>query len=462
MQIPVMNGIYTDKVSDIRTSYPVNLIPVPKENGIANGYLRPAEGVELLVNTSGLDRGGINWNDVQYRVNGANLVRVNANGEITIIGYVGGSGQCTFTYSFDYLAVASGGSLYLYNGTTLKKITDGDIGNVVDVLWVDGYFMTTDGTYLIVTELNDPFAVNPLKYGSAEIDPDPILSIEKVQNEVFAVGRYTIEVYDNVGGDLFPFQRIEGAMIPRGTLGTFTCCKMDGALFFVGSGMSEQVAIYAAGSASSQKISTREIDQILSNYTEDVLSKCLLESRVLNGHQWLYFHLPDQTIVYDLAASVASGSPVWFILKTNGKYCARNFVWCNDQWTAGHVSENKLGVMTDKVSDHFGVRIDWEFGTTIMYNQGFGALFHRIELVSLTGNIDFNKKPMISTQYSVDGETWSTEKFINAGGYANRAKRLVWLQQGHMLNWRIQRFKGNSDARISIIRLEAHIEPLAV
>lgn len=462
MQIPVMNGIYTDKVSDIRTSYPVNLVPVPKENGIANGYLRPAEGVELFADTNGLDRGGINWDGVQYRVIGVNLVRVSASGAVTTIGNVGGSGQCTFAYSFDYLAIASSGSLYLYDGTTLKKITDGDIGSVIDVIWVDGYFMTTDGNYLIVTELNDPFAVNPLKYGSAEIDPDPVLAIEKVHNEVFAVGRYTIEVFDNVGGDLFPFQRIEGAMIPRGTLGTFTCCKMDGVLFFVGSGRLEQVAIYAAGSASSQKISTREIDQILSNYTEDVLSRCLLESRVLDGHQWLYFHLPDQTIVYDLAASVASGSPVWFILKTNGKYCAKNFVWCNDKWTVGHASENKLGVMTDKVSDHFGVRVDWEFGTTIMYNQGFGALFHRIELVSLTGNIDFNKKPTISTQYSVDGETWSTEKFINAGGHANRAKRLVWLQQGHMLNWRIQRFKGNSDARISIIRLEAHIEPLAV
>lgn len=462
MQIPVMNGIYTNKVSDIRTSYPVNLIPVPKENGIANGYLRPAEGIELLANTDGIDRGGINWLNVQYRVIGINLVKVNNDGTIDVIGSVGGSGQCTFTYSFDYLAIASSGSLYLYNGSELKKITDNDIGNVIDVLWVDGYFMTTDGNYLIVTELNNPFAVNPLKYGSAEIDPDPIQSIEKISNEVYAIGRYSIEVFDNIGGELFPFQRIEGAVIPRGTLGTFTCCKMDESLFFVGSSRSEQVAIYVAGAGTSQKISTREIDQIINSYSEDILSKCLLESRVLNGHQWLYFHLPDQTLVYDLAASVASGSPVWFILKTNGQYCVRNFVWCYDKWTAGHVSENKLGIMTDKVSNHFGIRIDWEFGTTIMYNQGFGALFHRIELVSLTGNIDFNKKPTISTQYSVDGETWSTEKFINAGGYGDRAKRLVWLQQGHMRNWRIQKFKGNSDARISVIRLEAHIEPLTV
>jgi hypothetical protein len=36
----------------------------------------------------------------------------------------------------------------------------------------------------------------------------------------------------------------------------------------------------------------------------------------------------------------------------------------------------------------------------------------------------------------------------------------VWFQQGHMRNWRIQRFRGSSDAHISIARLEAQLEPL--
>lgn len=462
MQIPVMNGVYSDKVSDLRTSYPVNLIPVPKENGISQGYLRPAEGVVHIADTSDIDRGGINWNGVQYRVIGDGLFRVNKDNTIENVGIVKGIGQATMVYSFDYLAIASQGALYLYDGVTVRQVTDGDLGVVKDVLWVDGYFMTTDGEFLAVTELNDPFAVNPLKYGSAEIDPDPVMAIEKIHNEVYAVGRYTIEVFDNTGGDLFPFSRIEGAMVPRGTLGTYTCCNMGGALFFVGSGRSEQVAVYVAGAGDSQKISMREIDQVLAGYTEAVLSECLLESRVLAGHQWLYFHLPDQTLVYDLAASGATQTPIWFTLKTNGQYSARNFVWCDDRWTVGHTSQNKLGAITNDVSSHWGERVDWEFGTTILYNESFGALFHRLELVALTGNIDFDKKPTICTQYSVDGETWSTERFINAGGYAQRAKRLVWMQQGHMRNWRIQRFKGNSDARISIIRLEAQIEPLSV
>lgn len=462
MQIPIMNGIYSNEVSDLRTSYPINMIPVPKENGISNGYLRPAEGIELFSNVAGLDRGGINWNGVLYRVVGEYLIRFNADGTNLAIGSVTNGGQCSFTYSFDYLAIASNEKLFLYDGEDLKQVTDGDLGVVKDVTWIDGYFMTTDGDFLVITELNDPFAVNPLKYGSAEMDPDPIMSIEKVQNEICAVGRYSIEVFDNVGGDNFPFTRIGGAVTTKGTLGTFTCCLLEGELFFVGSGRGEQISVYLNSNGAAQKVSTREIDQILASYSEEVLSKCLLESRSLNGHQWLYYHLPDKTLVYDLAASLVTQQPIWFILSTNGRYSANNFVWCYDKWTVGHPIKGFIGVITDKVSSHYGERIDWEFGTTILYNNGFGAIFHQIELVCLTGNIDFNKKPTISTQYSLDGELWSTERFINAGGVGNRAKRLVWLQQGNMRNWRIQKFKGNSDARISVIRLEAYIEPLTV
>jgi hypothetical protein len=44
--------------------------------------------------------------------------------------------------------------------------------------------------------LNDPTAVDPLKYGSSEADPDPILAIRKIRNEVYALNRHTVEVFD--------------------------------------------------------------------------------------------------------------------------------------------------------------------------------------------------------------------------------------------------------------------------
>jgi len=466
MQIPILNGIYTDENADFRTSYPRNLIPVPKSQGISQGYLRPADGIIEFGTGPGVDRGGINWNNECFRVMGTKLVKVDFLGNATVIGEVGGNTQVTLDYSFDRLAIASNNNLFYYDGTTLTQITDTDLGDVVDMLWVDGYFMTTDGEFLVVTDLDDPFSINPLKYGSSEIDPDPVKALLKIRNEPHAINRYTIEVFDNIGGSGFPFQRIEGAQIMKGSMGTHTCCKYLEAVAFLGGGRNEAPSIWLGANGNAQKLATREIDQILKEYTETELSNCLIEPRVDNSHQFLYLHLPDKTLVYDAAASQATGQSIWFILTSGvnetGQYLAKNFVWCYDQWIVGHSLLAKTGYFNNKISSHWDDIITWEFGTQIVYNEGNGAIFHELELISLSGRVALENDPQISTQYSLDGETWSQEKYINAGKRGQRNKRLTWFQQGTMRNWRIQRFKGDSDSMLSMARLEARIEPMMV
>lgn len=464
-QISVLSGTYTDGGGDFRSSYPVNLVPVPKDNGISRGYLRPSDGILGVVEGPGVDRGGISWNGSHYRVMGTKLVTISSLGVISIMGDVGGSGQVSLDYSFDRLAVASSGSLFYLQSGSVTKVTDPDLGVALDVLWVDGYFMTTDGTSLVVTELNDPTSVNPLKYGSSEADPDPVKGLLKIQNEVYAMNRYTIEVFDNIGGDLFPFQRIEGAQIQKGIIGTHCACVLLDAVAFLGSGRNEAPGIYLGSNSVATKISTREIDQILTTYTESQLALSVVEARIDKGHQHLYIHLPDRAIVYDVAGSAAVQEPLWFYLTSDfvdfSQYRAKNLVWIYDRWYCGDPTSARVGSLTSEVSTHYGDSVRWEFGTTIIYNEGSGAIFHELELVALTGRIAFGADPVISTSYSVDGEVWSQEKFIRVGKIGQRAKRLVWLQQGHMRNWRIQRFKGDSGAHISIARLEAQLEPLA-
>jgi hypothetical protein len=372
----------------------------------------------------------------------------------------------TFDYSFDRLAISSNGFFYYWDGSTLSRVTDPDLGTVVDFVWIDGYFMTTDGSSLVVTELNDPFAVNPLKYGSSEVDPDPIVSLMKIRNEVYAVNRYTIEIFDNIGGDFFPFQRVDGAQVPKGALGTYSCCVFIDTIAFLGSGRNEAPAIYLGSNASAIKISTQEIDTLLQTYTEEQLASSIFEARSDKSHQHLWVRLPDRTIVYDASASQVLGEPVWFYLTSAvdqfSAYRAKDLVWCYDRWLVGDPLNNSFGSLTNAVSSHFGDIVRWEFGTLIVYNEGRGAIFHELELVCLTGRIALGADPTISTSYSVDGETWSQDKTVKVGKQGDRTKRVVWLQQGHMRNWRVQKFHGDSQSFISIARLEARLEPLAV
>ena len=466
MQVPILNGIYTDESSDFRTSYPKNLVPVPKDTGISHGYLRPADGIKPFGAGPGEDRGGINWNGSCYRVMGTSLIKVLEAGDHIVLGDVGGSGHVILDYGPDYLGILSSNNLYLYNESTgsFAQITDSDLGKVIDFIWIDGYYMATDGLNIIVTELANPFSVDSLKYGSSEADPDPIKALLKVRNEAYALNRNTIEVFDNIGGNGFPFQRIEGAQIEKGTIGTNACCVFTERIAFVGSGFNEAPSIYLGFSGQTVPIATREIDIILKSYTTEQLSEVVCEARVNEGHNHLWVRLPDQTLVYDATASVVQGEPVWFVLTSSitglGQYRAKNLVWCYDKWLVGDTKSSNIGYLVSDISDQYGEEVGWEFGTMITYNSGNGAIFNELELVCLSGRVKLGVEPTIYTQYSLDGETWSMPKGRTAGKQGQRNKRIAWLSQGKMRNWRIQRFKGTSEAHLTIARLEVKIESL--
>lgn len=473
MQIPILNGVYADEGPDFRVSYPRNMVPVPRGQGISAGYLRPAEGIAQIGSGPGVDRGAVNWNGVHYRVMGPSLVRVDSDGAVTVLGSVAGTGQARFAYSFDRLAIVGGGCAYYWDGATLAQVADPDLGYVIDVVWIDGYFMFTDGTSLIVTDLLDPSSINPLRYGSSEADPDAIMGIFKSRaGEIYAINRFTTEMMQNVGQQsvtaVFPFARVDGAQINRGAIGTHCIAEFNGKIAFLGGGRTktspEPPAVWVGLNAATAKLSTGEIDTLLLEYTEAELAASVMEVRATKNHELLYLHLPDRTLVYDGAASAALQEPVWFTvdsgLMTPSQYRARNFVWCYDRWQCGDPTSNALGQLEDTISTHYGQIIGWEFGTSIVYNEGRGALFHELELVALPGRVPLGADPVIWTSYSVDGVTWSLERSIKAGRQGQRTKRLVWIGQGDMDHWRIQKFRGTSDAHLSVARLEAQLEPL--
>ena len=467
MQIPTLNGIYTDNTPELRVSYPVNLEPVPKQSGISNGFLKPSMGIVSNGTGAGIGRGGILWNDVLHRVMGTKLVSISSSGVVNILGEVGGTSVdlVSMTYSFDRLAIASNGNLFYWDGAGLVQVTDPDLGTVLDVVWVDGYFVTTDGENIVVTELNDPIQVNPLKYGSSEVKPDPIVALKILDNEVVALNKYTIEFFTNVGGALFPFQRIDGAHIQKGCVGKNACCIYMDSLAFVGSGENEEPSVYIGRNGGVQKISTDEIDKILSTYSESVLSLVKIETRNDGSHMLLYIHLPDRALVYDAGASREVDAPVWFVLSSSiagfTRYRARDFVWAYNRWNVSDTDTASIGYLSNDTGKHWGDDVRWEFGTSILYNESNGLIIHELELVALTGRVENGVNPVISTSYSLDGVTWSQDKYINAGLIGDRKKRLVWFRQGSMRHWRIQRFRGDTQARLSFVRLEANVEALA-
>jgi hypothetical protein len=469
MQVPIISGIYTSG-PEFRTAYPVNMVPVPKDTGINAGYLRPAEGIATFCDVSayGIDRGGIVWDGVHYRVCGQTLVSIDSDGVVSAIGSgITGESPVRMVYSFDRLAIAGGGALWYLKAGELSRVSDDDLGTVLDVLWVDGYFLTTDGTYLIQTELTDPAAVDPLKYGSSEANPDRIVCLRKIRREVYAINRYTTEVFQNIGGSGFAFQAIPGAQIERGCVGVNAACVFDDAIAFAGGGVGESTGIYIAANGQSAKISTSEIDTILSGLTDSEQASIVLEQRTAKGHNFLLVHLPGQSLVYDVAASKALQMSAWHVLSSAsagvGVYRFRHAVLHNGLTIGGDPSQARIGALTDSVMSHYGEPIGWSVSTQVLFNEARSAIVHSIDLQCLTGyGVTLGMDPTIWASYSHDGLTWSQERPISAGKTGDTTKRIQWRGCGQIRQRRIQRFSGTSDARIAVARLDMTLEPLNV
>lgn len=450
-----------------RQSLPKNMSPVAMDTGIAAGYLRNANGLVRFTpnDAPGLGRGGILWRNECYRVMGEVLCKIKEDGSIEQLGFVGNDGKrVTLDYSFDRLIIVSALKLYYWDGLTLTQLSDVDLGNSLDAVWLDGYTVSTDGSFIVHTELNDPLAVDPFKYGSSEIDPDPIVGLLEVRNELYALNRFTIEVFDNVGGEGFAFQRNEGATIPKGIIATHAKAILGDSFAFVGGGKNETCGVYVASNGRAIKISTREIDQVLEGYTDVELRGIICESRTNEGNEEFLVHLPSSTYVYDLTSSIQLKTPVWYSLHSDAlaieAYRAVNFTLCYGEWLCDDTISPFVGRLTKDATTQYGNLVGWEFNTQLLYNKSNGAIVHKLELVGINGRVSAGVDPRIFCSFTDDGIQWSDERVTRGGERGKYNLRPAFMQCGMFKNYRSYRFRGADDAFYAIATLDATLEPL--
>lgn len=450
MQIPIMAGT-TAKGGAFAADYPVNLEPRAYTSGISRGQLVTTRGTEPFATGLGIGRGGIVWNGEHYRVSGSRLIKVSSSGAVTDLGDVGNDERpCGFDYGFDRLAIRSAKKLYYWNGTTLTQVTDTDLGDVVDMCWIDGYFATTDGEFLVVSDLTNPASVNPLRYGSAEEDPDPITGVIRFREELYGIGRHTIQTFDNVGGLNFPFQVVQGATIPYGCVSASAKCLLGGSGFaFVGGGRNEPLGLFIAGRGDAQRLSTREIEDILN--AESQPEKIELEYRAFGEEAYIYMHLKDRTIGVALQASREAEQGAWFTLQTDGgKYRPRAAVWFAGKHIVDDASGTGIGSLSAASSSHFGAEQDWVCTSSLMFNEGEAFEIGEVELTGqfpLSGCVVF-------FSMTKDAVVWSGEIARRLTG--QRDERVLW--RPGLLARSILGFRWRGNGCVALSRADARGE----
>ena len=235
--VSLLSGDKIGSETDYRDALPVNMYAVERNILGAKGYMLSHPGLTSFAEGSGIDRNGY-WNErfgIHYRVSGNELISVDTTGGYTSLGSISGSDRASLVNSFNTQAIVADGRMWLHDGSTLSEVTDPDLGNPVDITWIDNYYFMTDGEFLFHTNITDESAIDPLKFATSEFSPDPTLGVEKTSdNQVAVFNRFTIEYFVNRALENFAFQRIQGKAVKAGIVGTHCKTEMDGTFYILG------------------------------------------------------------------------------------------------------------------------------------------------------------------------------------------------------------------------------------
>ncbi len=463
-QVNIVSGIYV-RGADYRQSYPVNYYPAVMQNGISKAYLRPTPGLVEFAPVPGNDRGGLEFQGELYRVSGSRLVKVSPNAVVTDLGYIPGSGRVSIARGFDrFCIVTAGRGFYYMPGSGLTEITDPNFALATDVVFLDGYFVFTDGDFIFPAELSDPTTFDPIKFGSAEIDSDPIQSLEVVRNELHAVGSTTVEIYQNVGGAGFPFQRVKGAVITKGSVGRYASIEVEDGLFFVGSGRDEAPSVYVGSAGSARRVSTDEIDKQLQAYTPQQLATVTIDSYSSEGCYFVLVNLPDKTLAFDIWASVAASLPLWHVRTAAGEgdapwRCSQP-VRVYGKWIGGDPTSGRLCEVLNTVATEYGDVVFREFSTPLSFIDGNGFIVHKMELYGIPAATDVVVNPKISIAVSRNGVEYSNERWVMSGKRGLHSFSPVWRKLGRADKTMAARFRVANDSLFTPSRLEVEVEQL--
>lgn len=458
MQIPLIKGDIISKDTDYRDALAVNMYAVKRQILGASGYMICCPGLTSIATGNGVDRGAV-YNDrlsTQFRVSGDLFISVATDGTVTNLGTVTGTDQVTLQefYSFNTQAIIADGKMWLYSPSTgFNQVTDADIGVPIDGVWIDGYYFLTDGEYIYHTDLVTESSIDPLKFATAEFMPDRSLAVGKTQdNKVIVFGRYSIEYFVNVATEDFAFQRVETRAQKIGIVATHAKTESMGSWFFVGSRKDESLGVYFLGVGQSTKVSSREIDKILAQYTEPELADIRMESRQEDDTSFVIIHLPNETLCLNASIMADSGKESsWSILKTgtgnqvyrgiNGVFDANRGYWCY-----GDKNNTQIGKLDNTVFTQYGEAQEWYLYTPMVDLRT--RSIDELEIETIPGN-NIVDDATLSFSITKDGQIWGSEWWSLYSLKNDYNKRYIQTRLGYVDSWVALRFRSVTTSRMA-------------
>lgn len=310
-RIPIPFAIQTNDQSEARSLSAQRLVnwcaEKQEEGSKAPVALIPTSGLTLSLDLSALGecRGLTVMSEILYGVFGSSFVSIASPGtSYTVLGtLLSTRGPVYMAASATQVVLIDTSYGYGYSvANGFLTITDPDFEASSSITYQDGYFIFTkagtDGQWFISDLLNGT-SYDALNFATAESSPDKLLWCVSDHRELFLFGSRTVEVWRDTGGT-FPFERVTGGIIERGTLAGRTVVKMDSSIIFVG----DDRSVYRVGDGyNPMRISGHAIDRKIK---EADAARIFAYTYYEHGHAFYLLTMPDLglTLAYDASTQV--------------------------------------------------------------------------------------------------------------------------------------------------------------
>jgi len=455
VRLPLVGGTYQDRTINFNQERTVNLYAVISGSHTSeNKYkLIGTPGRELFINPepdSGFGGRGmhVTSDDRWFFVSGNTLFETDSfsltatnRGNLNTF-----SGVVKMADNGTQLIIVDGTNGYIFNLSlnTLTQITDVNFPNgAKEVVYKDTYFITVapNSGVIHISENNDGTTWSA-DLASVESNPDIVLGITTVGNEVLFFGSKTIEPWYNSGNPDFPLERVSSGIIDIGTRSRNSVAKIGNSVFFLGSNKDGYNVVYQLDGGQLSPVSDNAIEYQLnqSSYLTEAIAYTYQE----DGSYFYILSIEDldKTFAYDITTKLwherASTNTDGTFSRHKSSFHA---FWRGKNYVLDS-SNNAIYRLGLDIGDDDGEIINRRRDLPVISSEGKWISFNRFELEIQPGigtevDGDGNESaPNIGLVISKDGGyTWGNELVRSAGMRGNYNTRVIWRNMGRSRSW---------------------------
>lgn len=349
------------------------------------------------------------------------------------------SGPVSMICNTTQIAIFDGVNGYLIESGVLSVISL-PFPNPVSATFQDGFGLVNQGgsNKWWQSDLNDLSIWDPLNFSSADAEPDNIVAVADIHQEVWLLKQSDVEVWSNAGLPGFAFQRIQGVFLEVGCAAAFSVSKVGESLCWLSQNEQGQGIVIMATGYQPRTISTQALTRRINSYS--TIADAIGYSYQQDGHLFYVLTFPtgNETWCYDVTASAFAGIPMWHqrAAFANGQFSrhwSNACVFYNGQTIVGDYRSGNLYVLDLEAQTDALTRRKWLHTWRALSQPTLNPTrFNSLTIDMQTGiGVQDAENPLCVLRWSDDGgHNWSNERFMAVGKVGETARRVIFKRLG--------------------------------